>query len=116
MTNAHIFQQYSPLAQTESPIIEPISKTPTIPRADLDTGRGRLTPAPDVDVEVAVDPLDVPEAVESAPVVVAPRVTTPVPVAVAVAVAVALAFVLHQNSPAPTALIRHSARVPTVWP
>ena len=50
-------------------------------------------------MEVAVEPVDVPELVESAPVVDALvvdalRVTTSVPVAVAVAVAVALALVL----------------------
>jgi hypothetical protein len=69
-----------------------------MPMTDLDKGRGTTTP-PALAVELAVAPPEVTEDVESAPVLDALRVTTPVPVAVAVAVAVALALalVLHQT-------------------
>lgn len=67
-----------------------------MPIADLGKGQGTITPAA-LAVELAVTPFEVAEDVESAPVLAALRVSTPVPIAAVVAGAVALALVLHQT-------------------
>jgi hypothetical protein len=76
---------------SDDPAADPASKSPTIPMADLDSGRGGRTAAAFA-VEVAMAPVEV---------------------AVAVVVAMALVLVLHRTSPGSEALMRHSARVPT---
>jgi hypothetical protein len=70
---------------SDDPAADPASKSPIIPMADLDSGRGGSTPAAFA-VEVAM---------------------APVAVAVAVAVAMTLALVLHRTSPGSEALMRH---------
>lgn len=102
-------QYYFP-PYNKKPAVEPKNNSANTPTLFLVTA----SPAPLV--EEAVEPLEVLEPVlEEPPVAVAVETTVPAPVVGTLPVAVALALVLHQTSPASEALMRHSARVPTVW-